>query len=154
VDGARREREQSRGESGLGLGNRQGRVESPDSSRESGESFLPERANSARTPELRAIPARELRKFDTNNDKYDSYVPTGDVASDTIAMLDLGQADMLEDILDPKSVENYNTIFESIRTRLTGDASEKQSAIEDLQKVSVKVLNELYSQRLESVERR
>jgi hypothetical protein len=144
---ARRQREESRDQSGLGLGNRQGRVESPDSNRESGESLPSQTANSAGTPELRAIPARRLRKFDTGKDKYDSYELTGDVASDTVNMLDLGQEDMLSGINNPDSVENYRTIFNSIRENILSDDEDiKQSAIKDLQKVSLKVLDEAWGE--------
>ena len=144
---ARREREQSRGESSLRPSDRQGRVESPQSSRQGGESSIPEATTNSGSPELAAVPARGVRKFDTREDKYDSYELTGDRASDTINMLDLGQADMLSGIRDPKSVENYNTQFDSIRERLiSGDRNIQDSAINDLTTVSLKVLNELYHQ--------
>jgi hypothetical protein len=144
---ARREREQSRGESSLRPSGEQGRVESPQSSREGGESEFPEATTDGRTPELRAVPARGVRKFETRNDKYDSYELTGDRASDAINMLDLGQADMLSGINDPESVENYNAKFDSIRARLTsGDRKTQDEAINDLSSVSLEVLNELYTQ--------
>jgi flavodoxin len=144
---ARREREQSRGESSLRPSSEQGRVESPQSSREGGESSIPEAATDGRTPELRAVPARGVRKFDTGEDRYDSYELTGDRVSDTLNMIEMSQADLLSGLRNPDSVKNFETKIDSIKERLrSGDRKTQDEAINDLRDVARDVLQELYGQ--------
>jgi len=144
---ARRQREQARRETDFGLGIEPRRVESTKPAGEGAEGVLPERANSSRNPELAAIPERRIRKFDTGEEKYDSYELTGDRVVDTLAMLDLGQDDMLSEITDPEKKKAFEDRFTSIREKLnSGERFLQDEAINEIVTLGVEYLNVRYSQ--------
>ena len=150
---ARREREQSRGESSLRPTDKQRGVESPISGREDGESFPTERANLSGTPELDAFESRDFGNLDSRGTngfipEYDNYVQTGDREKDGLALISISMDKILDDLdgVEDSKKEEYRKRFESIQEKLaSGNSDSVDEAIDELQKLSLETLNSAYA---------
>jgi hypothetical protein len=150
---ARREREQSRGESSLRPTDKQRGVESPISGREDGESFPTERANLSGTPELDAFESRDFGNLDSRGTdgfipEYDNYVQTGDREKDGLALISISMDKILDDLdgVEDSKKEEYRKRFEFIQEKLaSGNSDSVDEAIDELQKLSLETLNSAYA---------
>lgn len=145
---ARRQREQARGATGLRPVGESGRLESTKPAGEGGESVLPERANSSKSPELAAIRPREVRKPDTEYEPVDSVELTGNRTKDALALLKAGRDVMLRDLSEEDTREKFATLFDDIEQKFNNakDIYDVDEAINLLGKTSLDLFNTLWRQ--------